>query len=297
MNKVSRKIILDIVMTGVYLVLLFGRDVSPLFHEVAGIGIGVLFILHIAWNKDMFRGLKAQQDKGRATVGQQVLFVLDLLLPVAMLVAIGTGVAVSSELFVFNLGTSYMAVAWIHNFVSYLCLGIMVLHLALHAKYLAAVCKALVGPKGRGAMLHTSKRFVAIAAALVMFYATVSFAYERGMEVGAQEAERLALTEESQRAKADELNGDTEPEAEGTIPEESEKEEEPSSVAPQEEQPKDDAVQLQPETTEPEVTLEEYLSGLTCTACHKQCSLLSPRCGRGRQQAEDATAEYEATYK
>lgn len=55
--------------------------------------------------------------------------------------------------------------------------------------------------------------------------------------------------------------------------------------------------QTQPETqgdTPP--SLEEFLSKLNCTACGKHCSLLSPRCGRGQMQAQQAEEEYNQTY-
>lgn len=42
-------------------------------------------------------------------------------------------------------------------------------------------------------------------------------------------------------------------------------------------------------------TLEEYLGNQVCTACHRRCSLLSPQCGRGESQAQEATAKFEKT--
>lgn len=44
-------------------------------------------------------------------------------------------------------------------------------------------------------------------------------------------------------------------------------------------------------------TLNEYLDGMTCTACHKHCSLLNPRCNRGERQVEEAEAEYLQLYQ
>ncbi|MGO5051795.1 hypothetical protein ACTQ6A_04655 [Lachnospiraceae bacterium LCP25S3_G4] len=40
-------------------------------------------------------------------------------------------------------------------------------------------------------------------------------------------------------------------------------------------------------------SLEDYLGKLVCTGCAKQCSLLSPQCGTGRTQAQQATTYYE----
>ena len=56
-------------------------------------------------------------------------------------------------------------------------------------------------------------------------------------------------------------------------------------------------IEIEPEP-EPEetVSLDDYLGSLFCSGCGKHCSLLSPRCGRGQDQASQATAEYYETY-
>ena len=43
-------------------------------------------------------------------------------------------------------------------------------------------------------------------------------------------------------------------------------------------------------------TLSEYLSLLICGGCRHNCSLVSPRCMKGRSKAESATVEYYAIY-
>lgn len=63
-------------------------------------------------------------------------------------------------------------------------------------------------------------------------------------------------------------------------------------------------VEATPAVTEPVVTepepdvpsLSEFLSQFRCGGCGKNCSLLNPRCGVGNQKAQQAEAEYYATY-
>ena len=43
-------------------------------------------------------------------------------------------------------------------------------------------------------------------------------------------------------------------------------------------------------------TLEQFLSLLRCGGCRHNCSLLSPRCMKGRSKAQEATVEYQTTY-
>ncbi len=55
----------------------------------------------------------------------------------------------------------------------------------------------------------------------------------------------------------------------------------------------------EPVVTEPEPdvpSLSEFLSQFRCGGCGKNCSLLNPRCGVGNQKAQQAEAEYYATY-
>ena len=43
-------------------------------------------------------------------------------------------------------------------------------------------------------------------------------------------------------------------------------------------------------------TLSQFLSTLICGGCRRNCSLISPRCMKGRAKAESATVEYYETY-
>lgn len=43
-------------------------------------------------------------------------------------------------------------------------------------------------------------------------------------------------------------------------------------------------------------TLSEFLSMMICGGCRHNCSLVSPRCMKGRSKAESATEEYYAIY-
>ena len=47
---------------------------------------------------------------------------------------------------------------------------------------------------------------------------------------------------------------------------------------------------------QPEVTLADFLAGLRCGACGRNCSLLSPHCRNGMFKAQQAEQEYYDTY-
>lgn len=56
-------------------------------------------------------------------------------------------------------------------------------------------------------------------------------------------------------------------------------------------------IEIEPEPeAEETVSLEDYLGSLFCSGCGRHCSLLSPRCGKGENQASQAAEEYYETY-
>jgi hypothetical protein len=56
-------------------------------------------------------------------------------------------------------------------------------------------------------------------------------------------------------------------------------------------------IEIVPEPeAEETVSLEDYLGPLFCSGCGRHCSLLSPRCGKGENQASQAAEEYYETY-
>ena len=51
------KFLIDITMAVLYVLLMFARGMGEFFHEAAGIGIGVLFLIHILLNLQMLNSL------------------------------------------------------------------------------------------------------------------------------------------------------------------------------------------------------------------------------------------------
>ena len=54
---------------------------------------------------------------------------------------------------------------------------------------------------------------------------------------------------------------------------------------------------VQQETPSGDVpTLQQFLSMMRCSGCRHNCSLLSPRCMKGRSKAQNAIVQYQQTY-
>lgn len=58
-----------------------------------------------------------------------------------------------------------------------------------------------------------------------------------------------------------------------------------------------DSTSVQQETPSGDApTLQQFLSMMRCSGCRHNCSLLSPRCMKGRSKAQNAVVQYQQTY-
>lgn len=63
-----------------------------------------------------------------------------------------------------------------------------------------------------------------------------------------------------------------------------------------ENEPEEELLPQQNESGGDVPSLTQFLSTLICGGCRHNCSLVSPRCMKGRAKAESATVEYDETY-
>ena len=171
-RNVIVKALLDIAILTLYLMLMFARGFGALFHEVVGIGIGVLFVIHILLNLTTTKGLIKSVKSGKAKVDRVLLALSDLLLIVCMPIVIITGVLIAKELFIMPFMIPWQLIFTAHNVLSYVCLGLMSFHLLFHGKYLVGIFKKLPTLSG-GEAAAALVRFAAGAAAAAVLYVGV----------------------------------------------------------------------------------------------------------------------------
>lgn len=299
------KILLDAAMLCLYLLLMFGQGLGGFFHEAAGLGIGLLFVLHVLLNRSMTKGLMASVRSGRASPGRWGLLLSDLVLTLCMPVVVITGALIAKELFLVPAELDWAAITAAHTVLSYVCLGAMALHLLLHGKYLVGVMKKFPAAFGSGEMGAALFRFAGGAALAAVLYGGLFLG--QGLSEASGPAVRANGVEQSAPAASSVVSecpascpkstpAPTPQETPQPTPERTAPPVEAASseVHPAEEQEEPEAPEEPEEPVGP--TLEEYLAGLTCTGCRKGCSLLSPSCARGNAQAEQAAQEYAQLY-
>ena len=286
-RKVIVKIFLDIVMLVLYALLMFAQGLGGFFHETVGLGIGILFIIHVALNIPMIKGLfKAVKSKNAVKV---ITLVSDIALTVCMPIVIVTGALMAKDLFVVNSGISWQLLFDVHNILSYVCLGIMVLHLLMHAKYLVGVFKKL--PSSGAEMKSAVCRFSAGAAAGVILYTSLAvFKNYTDKDITNNQylPDKNTVSTPSVISQPNSSVNESVPDNEKITESTADNEQITESAA-------SERISESTETTPPP-SVEEYLSSLICTGCGKRCSLLHPRCGKGQMQAERAKEQYNQTY-
>ncbi|NTU90106.1 MAG: hypothetical protein HGA54_09465 [Actinobacteria bacterium] len=247
------KAMLDLVMVVLYMQLMFYYDMSPLFHEIAGIGVGLLFAVHVALNVKPVKKLLKSAFEGRCTPARLVLLCSDIVLPFGMVAVIGTGMLIATEL--------YLAPGWelaivVHNVASWICLAILLVHTALHFKYLVAIANQLVRSSNAQ---KVASCLGAAALVLGLLSVNASVGTASAGTVVSQTTNEVFLTEEL----TDEVAA--------TVSQTSyvEEEEESTTVA-----------QATPTTDD---TSSDDSGDIYCTACHRHCLLTNLQCARGEQ--------------
>ena len=286
-RKVIVKIFLDIVMLVLYALLMFAQGLGGFFHETVGLGIGILFIIHVALNIPMIKGLFKAVKSGNAV--KVITLVSDIALTVCMPIVIVTGALMAKDLFVVNSGISWQLLFDVHNILSYVCLGIMVLHLLMHAKYLVGVFKKL--PSSGAELRSAVCRFSAGAAAGVVLYTSLAvFKNYTDKDITNNQylPDKNTVSTPSVISQPNSSVNESVPDNEKITESTADNEQITESAA-------SERISESTETTPPP-SVEEYLSSLICTGCGKRYSLLHPRCGKGQMQAERAKEQYNQTY-
>ncbi|MGN1112119.1 MAG: hypothetical protein ACI4RP_02845 [Acutalibacteraceae bacterium] len=299
------KIFLDVAMLVLYLLLMFATGLGGFFHETVGLGICILFVIHFLLNLSMTKGLIHSATRSGAKASKVILLMMDIVLLIGMPIVIVSGVMMAKDLFVVDTGLPWELIFNLHNILSYVCLGAMLIHLLLHAKYLIAVCKKLPSALGGKEMKSALCRFGAGTAAGIVLYCSLSVGnafYNGSQKVDTIINDTQADTQSELPSETVITHDNTIPAPDSEITDSTISDSEQDTVITEDEtqgtvEDEPTIAPTQPETqgdTPP--SLEDYLSKLNCTACGRHCSLLYPRCGRGQMQAQQAEEEYNQTY-
>lgn len=328
--KQKRKLILDAVLAALLILLMCYSFTGGLLHEILGITIIAGFIVHVFINRKYYGSAIRAIRRKKCSTKNKIAFAVNIILPVDAVIMLVSSFAISHDLFpgiskAFGAYNSWVAV---HVTCAVILLICVLVHVCMHLKmFTGMVRKATKNPKVVMAWRAGSRITAVILAILVLKVSidNVIYAAENIQAAGSYseqtEVQTLASVEkeiettletltsiETPASAETEAETVTEPETvteqaavvedgtEDSYVTEDEDEDWKAEEAYYEEDTEEYYSEPDPEPQEPEMTLADFLGSMNCSGCGKHCSLLSPRCGKGESQAEQATYEYNEIY-
>jgi len=288
--KKHHKYILDLIMTIVMILLMKIAFVGILWHELIGLGIFFLFVIHNILNfkffKTVFKKFFSSSMKMKIKLG----IVLDIILSLVVTGIIITGIMISKEIFPFG----YIGfTSSLHHSLSYLSIILISVHIGLHWQEIMGGFRKLFRLKTLSKLRTYSLRVVTIF--IVIFGIKGSF----NQDLSGKLLE-VVKSSDNKIAKENQVEGYSN--TGSSIVEESKinQYKNHNGNGNDDGDDKDDkkvisSTDTNTTTTTAPVSLQEYLSKLHCNGCSKHCPLTAPQCGIGEQQAIQATDEYNAT--
>ncbi|MGN0306806.1 MAG: DUF4405 domain-containing protein [Lachnospiraceae bacterium] len=141
MKKNWSKLILDLIMLVIFLLLFNKRVLGMSFHEIAGLCVGAVVIVHLLLNGKWVTQITGKLMDSKLPPRTRILYLLNVLLLITAGMVIFSGAMISKVVFSFNLPGPWKI---IHYFCSAMTIVLMGIHLGLHAKYLQGMGKKLI---------------------------------------------------------------------------------------------------------------------------------------------------------
>jgi hypothetical protein len=284
-DKTLKKIILDIVMTVIFLILIDPKNTGMTFHEIVGLTMGALFTFHIflnwAWVKSITRNLFNPKLKTKT----KVLYILNAVSFISVITIIFTGIEISQVLFASESAGLNESFYTLHKWVSYFCLGLFAIHIVLHWRFIIDAMRKFLSALNAPTL---GKAVTSMGAVLLMAGLLYSQIY----------TEPPSYRRESFQSETGEAQDSTITTDSGTAYEYPTEADNSTSVNPgsMTQVNQDSTITTDTGDTGDKVTLNDYLERMFCNGCHNHCSLLSLQCDRGYQQLENAKVQYQQEY-
>jgi hypothetical protein len=272
-SKAITKIALDIIMSVLFVTMIFAYDTGLAFHEIAGLFFFAIFATHIslnwAWVKSVTKNLLSKKIKKKS----KLLFALNTLLLITVCTIIVTGIMISRVVFEFGLNGGSNALSVVHKWTAYACLGFFAIHIALNWRFVSVSVRKMSSALGGGKLRKSLQALGVSALAVAIVYSLVM----PGPDQLSQQAS--ATNKPPVEAEAIRKN-DAGQVSDGTG----------YATAGNQDYTLPAAIQVDNEDT---VSLSEYLSNMFCTGCDKHCPLLNLKCDKGETQLQAATIQYQ----
>lgn len=317
-NKGIKKILIDICMLIIFTLLMNLSITGLVFHEIFGLGIGIIFILHIMLNKSWIKSIGSNLRNKNLKNKYKIMFYLNLITFFSVLVLIISGVLISRYVLTTITINNFSIVTTIHKLSANLSLGLICIHLGIHLDYLINSFKNLISfikeQNKKKLILKLTLNVAILVAVYIPIYKYVSSNYDNSNRAFyGYENNKGNRDLKSIFGDDDSNNNDMYPQPpdmnnNGNMPqggqsgefggfqgnsEYSQENGTPSTGENINTNQEEDNESINDDNNDSSDSgLSDYLSKLTCTGCGRQCLLSNPKCNKGARQAEEATEEY-----
>ena len=273
--KLKQKMIMDGIMMILLLVLMNYDLTGGLIHEFLGIVILVGFIIHAAANRRYYAAMIKAIKRGEAGTRNKVAFAINIILPFLAILMLLSSVAVSRELLP-GISVMFRSEMWvpIHIICAVVLLICVFIHVCLHAKMISAFIGQYAESPALQKLKSAGMRVMAFLFALLVIKSSFSNMTDAASLLPSGDPDQSEFDSDSNKQSNEMIIEDNDTgDQDGYV------------------------IEIEPEPeAEETVSLEDYLGSLFCSGCGRHCSLLSPRCGKGENQASQAAEEYYETY-
>ena len=141
MRKNTVKLLIDVILVGIF-VFLFNIQVFGLsFHESLGIGIGLGILVHFFLNRQWVKKVSLRLFDHKLPLKTRLGYALNLLLFITFMLIIVTGLYISKVIFANIHVGNVAAIRTLHVSLSYLALLLVGIHIGLHWKWIMGFSK------------------------------------------------------------------------------------------------------------------------------------------------------------
>ncbi len=275
-SKTTTKITLDIVMTVLFIILIYAYDTGLVFHEIAGLTIFALFTFHIILNWSWVKNVTKNLFNTRIKTKSKLMYALNVALLISVSTIIITGILISQVIFNFGSDSNNHILVAVHKWFAYACLVLFTFHIALNWRYISVSVRHIFLTLKESTL---RKSFQAIGAAALVIVVMYSLIMSSSDKANQQATAINGSSRETTTTRKIDSNRNSEVY-------------EYKATGDQDYTISEDI----PENTKDTISLSDYLGKMFCTGCDKHCPLLSLKCDKGNSQLQAAKIQYQKLY-
>lgn len=256
------KIVLDIIMIVIMLLLMNLTTTGINIHEILGVIIFILFIIHKVLNFKWIKATSKNIFNKEIKIKTKIMYLTDLILLLLIFINVITGILISQCVLTDITVTNITLVTNIHKIISYVSLAVIVIHMAFHLDSIILKIKKILKKTSAfsiiDVIIKTAYTMVAVTIMYILIKNAILKNNNKEVQVNSSNQSIITKKEEDDSQTS---NSDT------------------NST-----------------TVDSYENIEDYLGKLYCTGCGRHCPLTSPQCGRGLSNQTQKIQEYNETY-